>query len=183
MNATGAAQVAAPGPARTAIVPVEIVPLPRAEISRIAHLRLPPSQGAWVGEIAEMVGDTVTLRDFFCARAVVQSGAPRVVGFFEIDRAFERRDPRLSTGAHGLRGLLIGGQFQRFGFGTGLLSALPGFLRGHYRDLDAVYLSVDRQNAPAIRAYRAFGWRDTGLAPFAGRSGPEDVMVLSLAQI
>ena len=96
-------------------------------------------------------------------------------GFFRIDRALDRRDPRLPPGAHGLRGLLIDAAHQGRGLGRAAFEALPGYIRRCYPALSEIWLTVDADNTPAIRLYEATGWERAPLDPFPGRSGPEPV--------
>ena len=154
---------------------IRLGPLPRARVSEVAHLELPAAQEPFVGTIAEMTAEADRLQDFHLARA-----GDDAVGFFKIDRDFARRDPRLPQRALGMRGLLIGGQYQGRGYGTALLAALPGYLRRQYPMADAVWLTVDAGNEAALRAYCRAGWEVSDLAPFPGRWGPEPVLRLPL---
>ncbi len=152
-----------------------VVRLARSDVARVAHLQLPSAQRGFVGPMEEMTADDDPLQDFFAVEH-----ADEVVGFFKIDRDFSRIDERLSKGSHGMRGLLIGGQYQRRGLGGTLLATLPDTLQTFYPDVDVVYLRVDAANAPAIRAYEASGWALMAGPDVAGRSGPEKLMKLEL---
>ena len=107
-----------------------------------------------------------------------QDGGP--VGFFRIDPDFNRRDPRLPRGAHGLRGLLIDAGRQRAGIGKAAFARLPDYTREHYPALKALWLTVDALNAPAIGLYAQSGWTADALPPFPGHDGPERVFRLNL---
>ncbi|QGX98987.1 GNAT family N-acetyltransferase [Roseovarius faecimaris] len=146
-------------------------PLPRSQVQEVAHLKLPGHQRDFVGDIAEMTDEPDLIQDFHIARAGTEA-----VGFFKIDRDFSRRIARLPAGAHALRGLLIGGQYQGRGYGHALLSQLGAYVAGHY-DIDALWLSVDESNAAAATLYGRCGWHIEG-APHQGRVGPEIVMRL-----
>lgn len=161
--------------AEAATQSVNIAPLPREDVGRVAHLQLPPAQRGFVGLIEEMAADPDVRVDLF------QITTPsEVIGFFKIDRAFERIEPRLPPGAHGLRGLLIGGQYQRLGLGAQALEQLPGFLAAHYPGQSMIYLAVDLANTAAIRAYTAHSWSTCEMAPRDGRTGPEQILTLTL---
>ena len=153
---------------------ITLAPLSRAELARVQHLILPPSQAPFVGTIEEMTADHDALQDFH-----IGISDETVVAFFKIDRAFDRRIPWLPQDAHGLRGLLVGGQYQRQGHGRALLARLSDYLRRGYPGLGEVFLSVDAGNAVARRAYANASW--SAMRPrHQGRSGEEVVMRLPL---
>lgn len=154
---------------------ITLAPLPRDAVAEVAHLQLPPAQRGFVGLIAEMTAEPDPLKDFHVARHTHET-----VGFFKIDQDFSRSDPRLKPGTHGLRGLLIGGQYQKRGLGAALLEQLPSYLAKTYPDQTGMTLRVDENNQPAIRAYLASGWQLSTMAPFAGRTGPELTLTLCL---
>lgn len=150
-----------------------LAPLPGSETGRVLHLELPDHQEPFVGAIAEMAADPDPAQDF---HAVSANG--QVIGFFKVDTDFSTRIHRLPTGAHGVRGILIGGQYQGHGYGRRFLEALPNYLKSHYPNA-GFWLSVDQGNELATRLYLGTGWRVDG-DPFEGRSGPEWVMRLDL---
>lgn len=155
---------------------ITLAPLPRSKVSRVAHLLLPDSQSDYVGQAVGMTADPDILQDF-----VEVTAGLTTVGFFKIDHAFERRHPELPVRTAGLRGLLIGGQFQRRGHGRATLGALPGYLERHHSDLNEIFLSVHAHNNVAISLYRAMGWMEFGDEPYQdGRSGPEQLFRLPL---
>ena len=150
-----------------------LAPLPRSDVGRVQHLILPDHQEPFVGNIADMTADPDPAQEFhhICA-------GDQMIGFFKVDTDFARRVKRLPKGSHGLRGVLIGGQFQGMGFGRRFLELLPGYLPAQY-DVTEVWLSVDQGNKLATRLYLATGWEITG-PPFTGRSGLETVLRLKL---
>ncbi len=149
-------------------------PLARADVARVQHLTLPEAQSAFVGEIAEMTAEPDLLQEFHLV-----ASDDEIVGFFKIDRDFSRRVPRLPSRAHGLRGVLIGGQYQGRGFGGALFAVLPAYVKGRY-SIGELWLSVDQTNTHAIALYERHGWQADGEA-HQGRCGPEQVMRLDLA--
>lgn len=151
---------------------ITLAALSRAQIARVQHLARPPSQAAFVGSIAEMSASSDPLQDFHIAK----SGSD-IVAFFKIDRDFARRLPHLPEGAHGLRGLLVGGQYQRLEYGRALFANLPHYVKALYPQTSELWLSVDAANAPAIALYMQQGWRAFG-PRHRGRSGAEIVMRL-----
>ncbi len=152
---------------------ITLAPLSRREVGRVLHLELPIHQNGFVAPIAEMVDEPDQKQDF---HVILTAKTP--VGFFKIDRDFTRRISRLPPGAHGFRGLLIGGQFQGQGLGSVALAVLRDYVMQHYC-ISALWLSVDEANATAIKLYAACGWQPDGLA-HQGRIGAEQVMRLDL---
>ena len=157
---------------------IALEPLPRAQVARVAHLRLAAGQDGFVGPIADMVNEPDLLQDFH----IVRDGTV-VAGFFKIDRAYERRHPELGPGAHALRGLLIDAARQGQGLGRAVMGALPRHMAAHYPGLAHLWLTVDAGNASAIGLYQATGWqREPGFV-YQGRSGPEWRYCLPLTSI
>lgn len=150
-----------------------LAPLPRTDIAHVAHLHLPAHQAPFVGDIAEMTDEPDTKQEFHFARA-----GSNIIGFFKIDRDFSRHVAQVPPGGHGLRGLLIGGQFQGKGYGAALLQALPQYVARSY-PIKHLWLAVDAANTPAITLYERTGWTHTG-TPTQGRSGLEHLMVCRL---
>ncbi len=151
-----------------------LAPLLREEVAKVKHLGLPDTQADFVGTISEMTNEPDLLQDFHYARY-----GNDVVGFFKIDRDFSRTVTRLPKGTHGFRGLLIGAQFQRQGFGHALLSELPGYVARHYL-ISGLWLAVDADNFHAIRLYKRHGWVLDG-PQRKGRVAMEDVMRLPIS--
>ena len=137
------------------------------------HLELPDHQLDFVAPIAEMVREPDDLQEFHVALK-----DDIAVGFFKIDRDFSRRVSRLPSNAHALRGLLIGGQYQKRGLGKTVLIAIRSYIPTQY-DISDLWLSVDESNRLACRLYNTCGWEIDG-APHHGRVGQEYVMKLRL---
>ena len=102
-----------------------------------------------------------------------------VVGFFKIDRAYGEDSGLAGPKDTGLRGMLIGHQYQRRGYGRAALAALPDYLRRTYPALGRVRLRVFRTNAVARDLYLSSGWRGTGETS-EGRCGPQHILELTL---
>ncbi len=154
---------------------ITISALPRDRVEEVLHLALGPGQADFVGTIDEMVKDPLPTRDFH----MVRDGAERV-GFFKIDRDYaafhDFADPR----GWGLRGLLIGAQYQGRGLGRAMLAALPDYLKGHYPGQRLYYLTVNCRNARAYTAYLSGGWTASGGLYHGGSSGPQHILRLDL---
>ena len=153
---------------------ISIHPLPWTQIDKVAHLILTEPQYPFVGQIHEMTAEKDRLTDFHCALR-----GTTYVGYFKIDRDFSRIVTRLPQGTTGFRGLLIGGQYQRLGYGSALLTALPDYMRKTYPKCRDLWLSVVKHNARGISVYEKAGWVVDG-PDREGRHGPEQVMRLKL---
>lgn len=154
---------------------IKIAPLARADVDKVAHLQLPPAQRGFVGPIAEMTADPDPLIDFY----IIQHDT-EIIGFFKIDRDFFRKDTRLPAQAIGLRGLLIGGQYQRLGLGGTVLETLPNHLRDSYPGATQAYLTVELGNPAAMRAYLAHGWVQMELPLLDGKADLDVMLALPL---
>jgi GNAT superfamily N-acetyltransferase len=154
---------------------ITLAPLPRADAGQVLHLTLGLGQDAFVGKISDMVGDPNPLADFHCILHGDQA-----VGFFKIDRGYAPDHDFAEDGAFGLRGFLIGAQYQWRGYGAAALRALPGYLAAQYPAQTQFYLTVNCDNGVAHRSYLQNGWTDLGALYHKGRSGPQHILRLSL---
>ena len=152
---------------------VSLAPLPAPDGARVAHLEVHPGQLNFVAPIEQMLGEPTPGVDF---HAIWRGD--EAVGFFKIDPPGVSCFDFVPTDALGLRGLLIGAQYQRMGYGGAAMAALPGYLRARY-DAPRAVLSVDDRNPVAQRLYLAHGWVETG-AVHLGRAGPAPVLQLTL---
>jgi GNAT superfamily N-acetyltransferase len=150
--------------------------LPRDRVEEVLHLALGPGQADFVGRIAEMVTDPLPARDFHVVRDGLET-----VGFFKIDRDYAPSHDFAAPNGWGLRGLLVGAQYQGRGLGRALLAALPGYLRGRYPGQMLYYLTVNCRNVLAHTTYLKGGWTDAGGLYHGGSSGPQHILRLEIA--
>ena len=154
---------------------IRISDLPRDRVGEVLHLALGPGQADFVGAIGDMVTDPLPARDFHAVR-----DGDQVVGFFKIDRDYAPTHDFAAPHGWGLRGLLVGAQFQGRGLGRALLAALPGYLATRYPGQRLYYLTVNCRNTLAYRAYLNAGWQDAGGLYHGGSSGPQHILRLDL---
>jgi len=154
---------------------IKLAPLATGDVARVMHLLVKPEQLGFVHHIKDMVREVSPKIDFhqICGNAAV-------VGFFKIDRAYAMHHDFAKASDLGLRGFLIGAQYQRRGIGSDGMLKLRGYLVGHYPDFDAAFLTVNVENETAHRLYFRAGFRDTGELYRRGDSGPQHVMRLKL---
>ena len=154
---------------------IRIADLPRDRVGEVLHLARAPGQADFVGAIGDMVEGPFPARDFH----VVREG-PEVVGFFKIDRDYAPSHDFAEPHGWGLRGLLIGAQFQGRGIGRAVLATLPTYLAHRYPGQTLYYLTVNCRNEIACRAYLSGGWRDEGGVYLGGSAGPQHILRLDL---
>lgn len=153
---------------------IQIAPLAHDQGAQVAHLDLPPDQADFVGQIADMLRETEPHIDFHVIREGEQA-----VGFFKIDRGMDRNE-FAQPGELGLRGLLIGAQYQGRGLGKACFAQLPAYLAQIYPAAKSVVLTVNCRNSRAYHVYTKTGWHDDGTLYLGGRAGPQHVLRLSL---
>ncbi|MCB2137101.1 MAG: GNAT family N-acetyltransferase [Rhodobacteraceae bacterium] len=154
---------------------IGLAPLPRTRCGEVLHLELGEGQQDFVHPIADMVREDRPGVDFHVIRAGTQA-----VGFFKTDIGYADRHGFARPGEPGLRGMLIGAQYQGRGYGKAAMAALPGYLARFLPKHDAVLLTVNCRNPTALRVYLSGGWLDTGATYEGGNSGPQHILRLSL---
>jgi RimJ/RimL family protein N-acetyltransferase len=154
---------------------ITLAPLPRDRVGEVLHLELGSDQRDFVHPIAEMVREDTAGVAFH----VIRAGA-EAVGFFKTDRFYAGRHDFAGPGEPGLRGMLIGAQYQGRGHGRAAMAALPDYLRGALPGARSVVLTVNLRNGAAQRLYLAGGWQDSGTLYLGGNSGPQTVLRLAL---
>lgn len=148
----------------------------------VLHLALLPEQSQFVAPIDQMIGETDPTVDFH-----VGTVAGEAVAFFKIDRDYKSKISTAPLDACGfepndlgLRGMLVGAQFQGRGYGKAVMAQLKSYLSRHYQARH-VFLTVNCRNLAAIHLYRAGGWEDTGQLYLGGKSGPQHIFRLTLS--
>ncbi|HBF32904.1 GNAT family N-acetyltransferase [Rhizobium sp.] len=160
---------------------LHLSPLPRGETPRVLHLALLPEQHRFVAPIEQMVGENDPSVDFHIGTV---AGEP--VAFFKIDRDYRSKVSTAPLDACGfepddlgLRGMLVGQQFQGRGYGKAVMARLKSYVSAHYQARH-VFLMVNCLNHSAIHLYTKGGWEDTGQLYLGGRSGPQHIFRLTL---
>ena len=152
---------------------VALAPLPRDAGDTVRHLELRDEQSLFVAPIDQMLAEPTPGVDFH----VIRAGATNV-GFFKIVPPGVSVFDWVAPDEIGLRGLLIGAQYQGQGHGRSFAAALPAYIAALYAAPRAV-LAVDRSNPVARRLYLAHGWQD-GSEAITGRAGLADILRLAL---
>ena len=101
--------------------------------------------------------------------------APRPIeigGSFPASRFF----PTYASGS----AFMVDHALQGQGIATQAVRALPGYLAKHYPDAPAIWLTVNKVNPAALRAYLKGGFEDTGDEWPHGDAGPQHILKLPL---
>ncbi|GKY88703.1 GNAT family N-acetyltransferase [Sinisalibacter aestuarii] len=153
-----------------------LAPLSRDAGEQVRHLDLRDEQSLFVAPIDQMLAEPTQGVDFHVIRDTAA-----IVGFFKIDPPGISTFTWVAPDEIGLRGLLIGAQYQGRGHGRAFAAALPAYLAACYTAPRAT-LAVDEANPVARRLYLAGGWQDSG-ERIDTRAGPAHIMRLDLAAL
>ena len=154
-----------------------LAPLPRDRVGDVLHLELAKNQRAFVHPIADMVREDTPGVAFHVIRAEDEA-----VGFFKTDLEYADRHDFAAPGEPGIRGMLIGAQYQGRGYGKTTMAVLPGYLRRALPGAQSVLLTVNCHNPAARHVYLSGGWLDTGAFDDGGNSGPQHILRLPLPE-
>ena len=172
MTGTVAGPASAPGRRRprVALAPVDGA-LRRAVLALAPH----PHQRRWSG----VPRDTLPPAERDPSQhpvAILADGIP--VGAFVLHGGVGAGRFVRARGELLLRAFLVDAAWQGRGIGTQALALLPGYVRVLDPRVARVLLTVDVENARALRRYRAAGFRETGERYQRLGAGPQLVMAL-----
>ncbi|MEW9919479.1 GNAT family N-acetyltransferase [Marimonas sp. MJW-29] len=156
---------------------LRLEPLGAGDLIKVAHIRVAPDQLIYSGSVAEAFGAAEEGVDFHA----ILEGA-EAAGFFKIDRAYDIRFPFVPAGALGLRAFMVDHGRQGEGIASRAVRLLPDYLRALYPHAKVIYLTVNKVNSGAIRAYLKGGFTDTGEEWPHGDAGLQHIMRMTLAQ-
>lgn len=104
-----------------------------------------------------------------------------VLGFFKLDRYFAEQNDFAPARSLGLKTFVIEPSFQGQGLGQRTVNALPKYIKSHYPNFNAIYLTVNCNNHAAKHCYLKGGFIDSGEFYFGGPAGPQHVLYLDLS--
>jgi len=155
-------------------VTVADAPLRRA----MAGLRVAPAQRHRVGAIADLLADVVQCPG--CEpMAIMLGGTP--VGYARLDptaRSVAVSD--LGPSARGLRSFFIDARWQGRGLGSCALALLLADVAARHPDTRQLALTVDDDNAVALRLYHRAGFVDSGARYHGGPAGSQRLLTRTL---
>ncbi len=154
---------------------VSLAPLASEWLKEVRGLKPLPDQEQFSGTASHILADARAGVDF---HAILDGGRP--VGLFKIDRDYEDGRHFAEPGAWGLRGVMIGADYQGRGVGSAAFRVLSAYLRTVYPDLNRLWLTVNCRNSHARQTYLRGGWIDDGTLYHGGAAGPQHVLRLEL---
>ncbi len=153
-----------------------LAPLGPSDFAKVAGVTVAPGHEVFAGTVREAFDAAEEGVDFHG----IFSGN-EAVGFFKIDRGYPARYPFAPQGALGLRAFIIDSGHHGQGIATRAVRALPTYLAQHYPTSKTLYLTVNKINPAAIKAYLNGGFEHTGKEWPHGDAGPQHVMRLRLS--
>jgi len=105
-----------------------------------------------------------------------------VVGFFKIDIAYSSTYRFCPEGGIGLRAFAIDKNQQGKGIGTKAVEALLPYLKAHYGNYNAIYLTVNCKNPGAKMCYQKGGFESLDDKYLDGAAGPQYIMRKKIVQ-
>lgn len=154
---------------------LHLAPLGAGDFERVSNVTVAPEQLKFSGSVKEAFAEAEDRVDF---HGIFR--AELAVGFFKIDRGYADRFPFPADGDLGLRAFMVDHALQGQGIATQAVRALPGYLAKHYPDAPAIWLTVNKVNPAALRAYLKGGFEDTGDEWPHGDAGPQHILKLPL---
>ena len=154
---------------------LSLIPLGQADLAKVAHITVAPEHQVFAGTFAEAFETAEKRVDF---HAILEAG--KAVGLFKVDRVYPDRYPFAQDGTLGLRAFIVDHARQSLGIASRAVRALPAYLRPLYPDAGLIYLTVNKVNPAAVRAYLKGGFEDTGAEWPHGDAGPQYVVRLGL---
>lgn len=104
----------------------------------------------------------------------------RIIGFCKLDIAYATSYDFCPEGGIGLRFFVIDKSQQGKGLGTRAVKVLREYIKQHYPQFNAIYLSVNCQNPAARACYLKAGFNESEALYLAGPSGPQHIMYSNL---
>ncbi|MCL2916720.1 GNAT family N-acetyltransferase [Shewanella litorisediminis] len=113
------------------------------------------------------------------AKAEANNGE-KLVGFFLLDKEYDREHDFAKTTDLGFRAFLIDVHHQGKGLGKAVMQALPQFVKARYPQFERLVLTVNLKNTPARVLYLKNGFIDTENQYLGGSAGPQHILYLPL---
>ncbi|MBT1444982.1 GNAT family N-acetyltransferase [Shewanella sp. JM162201] len=103
-----------------------------------------------------------------------------VVGFFLLDKEYDREHEFANASDLGFRAFLIDVRHQGKGFGKAALKALPTFVQTRYPQFQRLVLTVNLNNTLARDLYLKSNFIDSNSHYLGGSAGPQHIFYLPL---
>lgn len=152
---------------------LKITPMTPSHLEQVVALCVEPDQLPFVGTVEEVL---LNADDNVHPHLVIVD--ERVVGIFLIDTLYSAQYRFAHTGSLGFRAFLIDAGEQGKGYGRDTIKNLEDYLRCHYPDHGAIYLTVNCKNLAAKQCYLKYGFKDQGELYHGGAAGPQHIMLM-----
>ena len=154
---------------------IQLSRLQKRDHHRISRLKVKENQVQYVGTIQEQLKQAVMTSHYH-----IIEHQQDIVGFFNIDTAYNQKYDFSLPNELGLRAFFIDLKYQGRGFGRMAAGILKEYLRKHYETWSSMVLTVNCKNPKAYRCYSKAGFLDTGELFYGGAAGPQHIMRLEL---
>jgi len=157
---------------------IRVVPVNASLRAALLALTVSDEQYAFVGRIEASLADAEACEGSE-AMAILRDGEP--IGFYRLEQhARSIADRPFDHTTVGLRSFFIDTRWQGQGLGTLALDAVLRDVMQRRPTVQAMVLTVNVRNTPALALYRRAGFRETGGLYHGGRSGPQHLMLCAL---
>ena len=146
-------------------------------------LEVAPEQLRFVGtmeEILAIAGGAIVPVLVWHQSDAANDDSARVVGFFLLDKEYDREHDFANATDMGFRAFLIDVHHQGKGLARAVMQALPQFIQARYPQFGRLVLTVNLKNIPARDLYLKNGFIDSESHYLGGSAGPQHILYLPL---
>jgi len=146
--------------------------------AQLLQLRVRPDQDDFVSPVAVTLADALMCEG---SEPMAILLGDRPIGFYRLEesvRSIAGHD--VDWPALGLRSFFIDQAWQGRGLGSAVMAAVIDDVETRHPGIEALVLTVNCRNAPALALYLRAGFVDTGELHLGGRAGPQHLLVRKL---
>jgi len=146
--------------------------------AQLLQLRVRPDQDDFVSPVAVTLADALVCEG---SEPMAILLGDRPIGFYRLEesvRSIAGHD--VDWPALGLRSFFIDQAWQGRGLGSAVMAAVIDDVETRHPGIEALVLTVNCRNAPALALYLRAGFADTGELHLGGRAGPQHLLVRKL---
>lgn len=146
--------------------------------AQLLQLRVRPDQDDFVSPVAVTLADALVCEG---SEPMAILLGDRPIGFYRLEesvRSIAGHD--VDWPALGLRSFFIDQAWQGRGLGSAVMAAVIDDVETRHPGIEALVLTVNCRNAPALALYLRAGFVDTGELHLGGRAGPQHLLVRKL---
>ena len=146
--------------------------------AELLKLRVRPDQEEFVSPVAVTLADALVCEG---SEPMAILLGDRPIGFYRLEesvRSIAGHD--VDCPALGLRSFFIDRDWQGRGWGSAVMVAVIDDVETRHPGIEALVLTVNCRNTPALALYQRAGFVDTGELHLGGRSGPQHLLMRKL---